>query len=372
MTTLFETALRLARKVTHVEEGTASSGDGVSLTDSQAESSGGTYARGTLWILNGVHAGKSRVITTNPKNKYNFLPPLGSVLCANQVVKVTVLGSVTGTGNATVVVTAAGMNGTPKTISVAVTSGDSASVAAGKIRTALKADTDVAAYFNVGGSGADVELTVLAAAANDTTMKITVANGTCTGLTSVQSTITTPGIAGPGYGVTDDEFTRAMFRAAVNEGLKAQAPYAAEDISLTTVAGQEEYALPNGVSDVKKVEIATQTVEPFGFDEHYHWDLVDGAIRFPTKYAPQMAARIIRLTHITDATRLANDTDTIPFGVDEDALFWRAVIALMSDAQVENPDEQRYVNLMNEAQEMYRRTNPNQARIARTPRLADW
>jgi len=113
-----------------------------------------------------------------------------------QVKTATVVGSVTLTGNATVIVTAAGMSGSPKTINVAVTNGDSATVVAGKIITALAADTSVNAMFSVGGAGANVVLTALVAAANDATLNISTANGTCTGLTSEPtSTNTTPGVA---------------------------------------------------------------------------------------------------------------------------------------------------------------------------------
>lgn len=79
----------------------------------------------------------------------------------------------------------------------AVVSGDTASQVAGKIRTALAADADVSDFFNVSGSGADVVLTAKVAAANDATMNIAIANGTCAGLTDdATSADTTAGVAG--------------------------------------------------------------------------------------------------------------------------------------------------------------------------------
>ncbi|HEU4341002.1 MAG TPA: hypothetical protein VFU31_05475 [Candidatus Binatia bacterium] len=111
-----------------------------------------------------------------------------------QVETATVVGTITGTGNASVTVTARGMNGSPKTISVAVTSGDTASLVGAAIRLALATDADVAALFLTGGSGANITLTSHTYAANDSTLNIAIANGTCTGLTAAPtSTNTTAG-----------------------------------------------------------------------------------------------------------------------------------------------------------------------------------
>ena len=149
-----------------------------------------------------------------------------------QVETATVAGTITTSGNATVIVTAAGMAGTPKTISVpvlkealqavtvtvvgtittegnalvnvvageideeievAVAAEDTASAVAGKIQTALALNSTVNDFFTIGGTGADVVLTAKTAAANDLTMSITVGNDDCEGLTAATSTITTAG-----------------------------------------------------------------------------------------------------------------------------------------------------------------------------------
>ena len=117
-----------------------------------------------------------------------------------QVETLTVLGTigVAGVGNAKVIVTASGMANSPKTISVAVANDDTASLVAGKIRTALIADADIGAvstgFFTVTGTDANIILTANIANTNDVTMNISVDNDTCTGLTAVtNSTNTTAG-----------------------------------------------------------------------------------------------------------------------------------------------------------------------------------
>ena len=113
-----------------------------------------------------------------------------------QVETAEVVGTISTAGNATFTITAAGMTGSPKAISVAVALNDSAAVVAQKAREALAADSAVIAKFSVGGYGRKVELTALTAAANDSTLNIAIANGTCAGLTAAPtSTNTTVGVA---------------------------------------------------------------------------------------------------------------------------------------------------------------------------------
>lgn len=108
-----------------------------------------------------------------------------------QVETATIVGTITLAGNAHVVVTAAGMGGTPKTVVVAVLLNDDADTIATKIRAALTLDADVIAWFEVGGSGIYVSLTRRLAEANDVTMNIDVHNDTCTGITNDATSDTT-------------------------------------------------------------------------------------------------------------------------------------------------------------------------------------
>lgn len=114
-----------------------------------------------------------------------------------QVETATVVGTITGSGDATVIITAAGMSGTPKTKSVAVLENDTAAQVAEKIRTALAADTAVTALYDVSGADAEVILTRKTYAANDTSLNISVDNGSCTGLTTAGTSANTT--AGVGY-----------------------------------------------------------------------------------------------------------------------------------------------------------------------------
>lgn len=131
-----------------------------------------------------------------------------------QVETATAAGTVTATGNASVIVTSAGMTGSPLTILVPVTNGDTASIWAGKVRTALAANATIAARFTVGGTTTAISLTRLPAtvggvaiySANDSTLNIALANGTSTGITAAPtSTNTTAGVATTGVVLYDGD-----------------------------------------------------------------------------------------------------------------------------------------------------------------------
>jgi len=136
-----------------------------------------------------------------------------------QVETATVVGTITGDGNATVIITDALLVGSPLTTNVAVVTGDTADTVATKIIAGLKAVGAITTVFNVYGSGASVILRRKIAAANDATLNIDINNGTCTGLTDAPTSAnTTAGVAkvevagvtnigGPGLSVDVEDVT---------------------------------------------------------------------------------------------------------------------------------------------------------------------
>ena len=97
-------------------------------------------------------------------------------------------------GDAKVIVTAAGMTGSPETVNVPVALNDDEATVAGKIRAGLAANTHVNDFFTVSGAGTAVILTARTAAANDTSMNIDISDGTSVGLAAAPTSAdTTPG-----------------------------------------------------------------------------------------------------------------------------------------------------------------------------------
>lgn len=141
---------------------------------------------------------------------------------AVQVETATVAGTVSGSGNAEVVVTAANMTGSPINLAVPVTNSDTAAVVAGKIRDFIRNNSTAAnirAMFEVSGATTAVILTRKIPMENDGTLNIAIDNDTCTGLTTAAtSTNTTAGetlapiafisnISGPGLSADTEDVT---------------------------------------------------------------------------------------------------------------------------------------------------------------------
>lgn len=110
-----------------------------------------------------------------------------------QVETATVVGTITVTGDAAVVVTAAGMTGSPKTYAVPVVDGDDASAIATAIRAVLGADPALTALYDVGGTAAAITLTRNASprVANDATLNVSIDNDTCAGITTAAASADT-------------------------------------------------------------------------------------------------------------------------------------------------------------------------------------
>jgi|GEM_PF-4527136 len=114
-----------------------------------------------------------------------------------QVETATVVATITQAGNASVTVTGALVGDSPKEILVPVAVGDDASAVAGKIRTALGI-APITANYVVSGATDKVVLTAKVEAANDATLNIKVADGTCVGITAAATSANTTAGVTPG------------------------------------------------------------------------------------------------------------------------------------------------------------------------------
>jgi len=122
----------------------------------------------------------------------------GTVAGTNQVETATIVAAsgATTAGNLNVTVTSALVTGSPLLVPVALLLTDNtASLVATKVRAALTAAAAITAHYTVGGTGANYTLTAIQKAANDSTLNLAHANGTCVGITAAPtSTNTTAGV----------------------------------------------------------------------------------------------------------------------------------------------------------------------------------
>lgn len=131
-----------------------------------------------------------------------------------QVETAQIVGTITGSGNATFTITSAIVTGSPVAVAVAVLVDDTAAIVAGKAAVAINANAAVSTHFVATVNVADLILTAKKSAANDATLNIAYTNGTCTGLTpDATSNDTTAGVKGDyrgaPYGTTVSDTTNS-------------------------------------------------------------------------------------------------------------------------------------------------------------------
>ena len=102
-------------------------------------------------------------------------------------------GESTGAGDITMTITAVGMANTPKAVVVPVLENDGVNSVGLALRTALAADVDVSAFFDVSGATDSAILTVKNEAANDATLAFGFVDTDTTGVTFGASGDTTAG-----------------------------------------------------------------------------------------------------------------------------------------------------------------------------------
>jgi len=108
----------------------------------------------------------------------------------------TTAGVAGGGGTLNIIVTAAGMTNSPKTVPVTILAGDSTATQAARASNAVNADPDVGAFFSASHSAATLVLTARTAAANDATMNVASALVDTTGPVAVTTSAnTTAGVA---------------------------------------------------------------------------------------------------------------------------------------------------------------------------------
>lgn len=134
------------------------------------------------------------------------------------------------------------------------------------------------------------------------------------------------------YAFCDRDWPRDVLRNSVNAALQTigTVPDVYTLSTFTTVANQEDYTLPAGVYNVRKVETATSSTTPYYYQNQYHWEEIDGVIRFKNGYAPTNAGDLIRLTYAVPPAELTTDAGTISDYIHPDLLKWTAAVHALS------------------------------------------
>ena len=137
--------------------------------------------------------------------------------------------------------------------------------------------------------------------------------------------------AGAVYSAVGPNYPVQNIVAAVNAALAQMGDVLQVDETATTVASQEEYSLPTGVANVRRVEVAQATSSPYNWKTLSRWDESNGKIIFPSKFAPGLAGYKLRLTYRGQHALVSATSDVISDYVSRDYLIWASRVNTLRD-----------------------------------------
>lgn len=171
-------------------------------------------------------------------------------------------------------------------------------------------------------------------------------------------------------------FNRVQLELAVNFALKDLQKFTQFDETLVTVALQEDYTLPAGVSNVANIEIAESLTSPYLFAVHRGWrEISTGKIRFLFD-PPPIAGYKIRLSYNSTHPTLAAGSDTLKPGINLERLKWEAATHAVRKYLMKIEDEQAdkiIVQVGNDApMRAAASEGHNILRLSKQPTLSGW
>lgn len=128
-------------------------------------------------------------------------------------------------------------------------------------------------------------------------------------------------VSGVEYALATRKFSRQQLKQAVNWALR-RIEIPAKDDSLA-VSNADEYDLPEGVSNVKNIYVATGAGNPYGWLENNNWKEIAGKIVFFYGRQPSDTGKAIRIAYMKKHGALAEDGE-LDSQINEDLLFWMA------------------------------------------------
>lgn len=140
-------------------------------------------------------------------------------------------------------------------------------------------------------------------------------------------TIATAVTAGIGYTAIRSWFPIDVLKRSINLAILESELIMKHDESISLVADQERYALPVGVTDVRRVEIGTENGDDW--QVHYNWRVESGELRF-TAWVPSDTTQAVRLHYTGRQAELSSLADTL----DEQVSRHRLMIAACKHALV--------------------------------------
>jgi hypothetical protein len=141
------------------------------------------------------------------------------------------------------------------------------------------------------------------------------------------------------YAAIPKDFPKGVLVESINQALVGIGKLPETDATLVTVAYQEEYTLPTGIDEVKRVEIANSLTTPYLYVPNVNWVEREGLLVFDTFYEPKVSGYKIRLSYNVDHGEVDADSDTIDDLIHPKLLTWAAAVNALRWRMIRNPEE---------------------------------
>lgn len=146
------------------------------------------------------------------------------------------------------------------------------------------------------------------------------------------------------YAAMPNIVSQYELRLAINQALTALGQVPTQNTSLTTVADQQAYTLPAGVSRINKVEVTYDSTAPKQWQLNSHWQEIGGEIVFDYGYQYGTAGYTIRLSYMADHAFLDDLTDEINSNIHINVVKWAALLELAKVKLFTSPSDKRWTN----------------------------
>jgi len=139
---------------------------------------------------------------------------------------------------------------------------------------------------------------------------------------------------------------------ALNQALQDCGDVLQEDETLVTIADQEDYTLPTGVSHVREIHTTSETAAPYYWRPSTHWEEINGKLRFPYQYAPASGAGYkIRIGYKAKHAALSVSTSEVSSQINTEWLKYTAAINLIRSLANRGGNWSDYKTIFEEAQQ---------------------
>lgn len=183
---------------------------------------------------------------------------------------------------------------------------------------------------------------------------------------------------GDHYAYCPPAYTQQDLISVVNKTLSELGPFLQRNEELVVVEDQVEYDLPDGVSNIKRVQAAYNAIAPYEWGPAHHWWMEwDGKLVFAEGYPPSAeadAGNKIRLWYEGEHPAVLTDADTITNAIHIERLAWTAAwfAAMFRANKSENSEDatEKLAQIANQMRLMEAR-HPIQT-IAKDARWSTW